>query len=454
MPNDTIAAIITPPGEGGVGIIRMSGPQAVFIGLSLYRSPSHSPLDRFQTHRVYFGKFIDPETGEILDQGLLLPMLAPKSYTGEDVVEIQVHGGPYLLERLLSIVLSAGARLAHPGEFTQRAFLNGRMDLTQAEAVMDLIRSRTEGSRKAAMVQLAGKLGQKVHKMRTGLVEILTRLEAQIDFPEEIDELPAGELRAALHDLRKELEKLLDSARSGRILRQGLSLAIVGRPNVGKSSLLNALLQEDRAIVTEVPGTTRDLIEDYLDIKGVPVKVVDTAGIRDSFDRVEQLGIERTKRAVAEADLVLLVVSAAEGFTKEDQEIQTLTNDKDMILVANKMDERPAFRLEGFPYSCVHISAKDHQGLKELEEALYQAMFGKNQALERQEIAISARHQAALEEVGRSIDRVFNSLEKGMAADFLTIDLKQAILSLGEVTGETVSDEVIERIFAEFCVGK
>ncbi len=452
--SNTIAAIVTPPGEGGVGIIRISGSGALPIGLSLYNTPSGQPLSKPVSHHVYFGVFIHPETREPLDQGLLLSMHAPRSYTGEDVVELHLHGGPYLLEKVLSVVLASGARLARPGEFTQRAFLNGKMDLTQAEAVIDLIRSKTESSRKAALSQLEGKLRLKVFSLREELVEFLARLEAQIDFPEEIEELSPGELKEVFLGVQRELRQLLETAGSGKVLRQGLSLAIVGRPNVGKSSLLNALLQEDRAIVTEIAGTTRDVIEEYLNLKGMPVRVLDTAGIRESFDKVERLGIERTRKAIMEADLVLFVLNAAEGFTEDDRQILELAAEKEVILVVNKKDQNPSFRLAQMDLPSVYISAPTHDGLKELEEAIYKKMVGRNLVLERQEIAISARHQASLEEVRRSLDGVVNSLEKGLPADFLTIDLKQAILSLGEVTGETVSEQVIERIFADFCVGK
>jgi len=478
MAGDTIAAVATPPGEGGIGIIRVSGPQAFPIAERIFRRAraSQHPL---ASHRLYFGTIRDPETGEVLDRALLLTFRAPHSYTGEDVVEFSCHGSPLLLRRVLQLIWREGARPAQPGEFTQRAFLNGKLDLAQAEAVADLIRARTESQLRAALYLHEGALSRTVRQLSDTLLALLAQVEATIDFSEEIGELDRDAFATQLSELQTQLEQLLMRARSGRLLREGVRVAIVGRPNVGKSSLLNALLGEDRAIVTPIPGTTRDLIEEAFQIQGVPIVVLDTAGLRECPDPVEQIGIERTHRAIEHADLLLMVCDLSEGLTEADRAIlATLPADKPRILVWNKADLVPFAPLPQVPPTsggnqatvppadrgnlkegvsknaiAVRVSALTGEGLPALCEAILEAVnltgVGEESLLLTHE-----RHVQAVETARQHLISALEATRAGLPLEVLAVDLRGAWFALGEITGETVDEQLVNRIFRDFCIGK
>ncbi|MGQ9497024.1 MAG: tRNA uridine-5-carboxymethylaminomethyl(34) synthesis GTPase MnmE [Desulfotomaculales bacterium] len=456
---DTIAAIATPPGEGGIGIIRVSGPEALEIANRVFRAARARDWAHGPGYRMYYGHVVDAASGEIIDEALLSVMRAPHSYTREDVVEINAHGGWMAVSRVLHAVLKAGARLAGPGEFTRRAFVNGRIDLTQAEAVLDIIRSRTRESMDVAVAQLRGVLGAGVRRLREELVRVQAEIEASIDFPEDIGAPAAGELRARLERIGDEIEKLVAGSETGRVYREGLAVVIVGKPNVGKSSLLNALLGEERALVTEVPGTTRDVIEEVARIGGIPVRLADTAGVRETGDVVEKMGIELARRKVGEADVVLLVLDAAQGIDAADREAAALTGGKRRIVVVNKIDLAPggipeeAVRELAGDVPVVRTSAKDGTGVDDVGEAIADVVGGLPQDRETP-VVTNVRHRVALEQAAEYIRDAVNGVEKGLPPDIVAIDLYGALDALGEITGETAGEEIIDRIFAEFCVGK
>lgn len=457
---DTIAAIATPPGTGGVGIVRLSGPESLSIAQALFRTttdrPLDPPLEAREGKSLHVGRVVSPQTGETLDEIVMLVFRAPRSYTTEDVVELQCHAGPAVMQRILAAVLSRGVRLAAPGEFTKRAFLGGRIDLTQAEAIADVSSARTERALATALGQLEGRLAQATRSLRDPIKLLLAELEASIDFPDEIDPPPDARMRETLGALIAQAEHLLATADGGRLLREGASLAIVGRPNVGKSSLLNALLQAERAIVTDIAGTTRDVLEAGLAIKGVPFRVLDTAGIRDEgADVVERLGIERSKEALAEADVRLVVLDAGAGLTPHDEEILEASRSAGPTVVTlNKIDRYPEVEIalpEGV--LALRISAATGSGLADLEQAIYDLTLGA--ALSPiASVAINARHQSALARARESLERALESVSRQMPADFVAIDLRAAMEALGEITGEDLKEEVIDHIFARFCVGK
>lgn len=449
---DTIASIATPPGEGGIGVVRVSGGEAFPIAERLFRARSAPP---FESHRIYFGAIYDPATGEMLDRCLLLPYRAPHSYTGEDVVEFSCHGSPYLLRRVLEVVWREGARPAEPGEFTQRAFLNGKLDLAQAEAVADLIRARTGAQHRAALALHEGRLSREVHALAESLLGLLATVEAHIDFSEEIGELNPASLIPQVEALTQQLDWLLAQARRGRLIREGVRVAIVGRPNVGKSSLLNALLGEERAIVTPIPGTTRDVIQESFQIKGVLFVAADTAGLRESADVVEQMGMERTHKAIQQADLILLVADASAGWSESDEQLrQSLPPETPRLLVWNKIDliapaQRPA--LEGERQ--VWISALTVQGMEALLDALLEAV-GLTGVGEETLTLTHMRHVESVRAARENLQQAHASLEAGMPPDIVAIDLRAAWLALGAITGETVDEALVARIFRDFCIGK
>ncbi|CUU04336.1 tRNA modification GTPase trmE [Armatimonadetes bacterium GBS] len=449
---DTIASIATPPGEGGIGIVRVSGARAFPIAERIFRA-RHAPP--FESHRIYFGALYDPATGEMLDRCLLLPYRAPHSYTGEDVVEFSCHGSPYLLRRVLEVVWREGARPAEPGEFTQRAFLNGKLDLAQAEAVADLIRARTDAQHRAALALHEGRLSKEVHALTESLLGLLATVEAHIDFSEEIGELNPASLIPQVDALIQQLDGLLAQARRGRLIREGVRVAIVGRPNVGKSSLLNALLGEERAIVTPIPGTTRDVIEESFQVKGVLFVVADTAGLRESADVVERLGMERTRKAIQQADLILLVADASAGWSEADERLrQSLPPETPRLLVWNKIDlidlaQRPTRDGE----HQVWISALTGQGMEALLEALLEAV-GLTGVGEETLTLTHMRHIESVRTARESLLQARASLEAGMPPDIVAVDLRAAWLALGAITGETVDEALVARIFRDFCIGK
>jgi tRNA modification GTPase len=459
--NDTIAAIATPPGEGGVGIVRISGPLALSIADTLFHSTSSKQPSLLPSHTIHYGILRDPATDEPVDDALLLIFRAPRSYTGEEVVEFSCHGGSVTTRRVLTLVLRAGARLAEPGEFTLRAFLNGKMDLAQAEAVSDQIRAKTETAQQIALRQRAGCLSKRVGKIKDRLVGLLAAAEATIDFSEEIGELNYTMMAEGLRHVREEIESLIRSASYGRIYREGIRLVIVGRPNVGKSSLLNALLRQDRAIVTPIAGTTRDLIEESANIRGIPLVAIDTAGIRDTEDLVERIGVERAREAIESASLILYVLDASDNATHEDKSMAALLAERPSIRVYNKIDlldspqrERLLAALSDSGAVCVAVSAANGWGMEILEETIEKTLLGGGYSEGESMLISITRHQRALEQARDSLREAEATTCQKMPADFITIDIRAALDALGLITGETATEEIIHRIFQDFCIGK
>lgn len=459
--DDTIAAISTPIGEGGIGIVRMSGPKALAILHKIFAKGKHShlPLDtcHLRPYHLHYGHVLDPETGEVVDEVLVSYMPAPRTYTREDIVEINCHGGIIPLRRTLELCLRRGARLANPGEFTLRAFLNGRIDLSQAEAVLDIVRAKTGASLRVAVDQLDGQLSGEVRRIRGQLVDALAHVEASIDFPE--DEIPERDIASDLKEAHGLLEELLAHADQGIVYRQGVRTAIVGKPNVGKSSLLNALLRTSRAIVAPIPGTTRDTLEETLNLQGIPLVLVDTAGIvAETEDVLERLSIERSRKALAQADLALLVVDGSEPLSEADREIARLVGDRTAILVINKIDLPQALASESLNLlpraPGVRISALTGEGLEGLEQAIVETVFSGRVLASDALLVSNPRHKDALQ---RALEHLMTAREghvRDMPADFIAIDLTAAINALGEITGETVTEDLLESIFSNFCVGK
>ncbi len=453
---DTVAAISTPLGGGGIGIIRLSGRDAVKIADKIFSSPKKRSLRHTLSHRILYGHIVNPSSREIVDEVLVSIMRAPRTYTKEDVVEINCHGGPVPLHRILELVLESGARLAEPGEFTKRAFLNGRLDLAQAEAVLDVISAMTEQSQKAAMEQLGGRLSKKIESLRNKLIELTAFVEAYIDFPEEDIEPPSlNDMREKALELQQALRQLIDSSRHGIILREGLKTAIIGRPNVGKSSLLNALLEQDRAIVTEMPGTTRDVIEECLNIHGFPVRIMDTAGIREAKDIAEKEGVDRSLRAMEGADMVLLVLDGSEPLRNTDKELIEKSNSKHTILVINKADLSPKIPLDTLPSGkpAVEVSALKGTGLNELKDRIIKTAL-KGVSGTSSTLVTNLRHVRALERTLASINSFIDGVNKGLSPEFLSIELRDALDELGEIVGITTPEDILNKIFMDFCIGK
>ncbi|WP_170271802.1 tRNA uridine-5-carboxymethylaminomethyl(34) synthesis GTPase MnmE [Caldanaerobacter subterraneus] len=460
MEFDTIAAISTSPGEAGIGIVRISGDRALDIISRIFRPYKKKDVKNVKTHTLHYGHIVDPDTGEVYDEVLVSIMKKPNTYTREDIVEINCHGGIVVTSKILELVLKQGARLAEPGEFTKRAFLNGRIDLSQAEAVIDIITAKTMLANKYAQKQLSGYLGQKMRKLKDRMMELLAHLLALIDFPEDdVDELERWQMLESAKEILKEIEKLIASAESGRIIREGLKTAIIGKPNVGKSSLLNALLKENRAIVTDIPGTTRDIIEEYLNVKGIPIRLIDTAGIRDTDELVEKIGVERSKEVLGEADLVLFVIDASRELSKEDYEIFDILTGKNIIFVLNKIDlpkkiDEEELRNLTKDGIIVEVSTVKKIGLEKLEETIYNLVFKGNVTIGNEEIITNARHKEALINAKKYMESVVEAIEKSYSEDLITIDLNSALNEIGKITGETATEDVIDQIFERFCVGK
>lgn len=456
----TICAIATPVGEGGIGIIRLSGDRAIEIASHLFRSKSSKAVHEFASHTLHLGVMTDPATGESLDEVMLAVMRAPRTYTRADTVEIYCHGGALILHRILDLLIRHGARPAEPGEFTQWAFLSGRIDLTQAEAVMDLIRARTSAGQRAAMAQLGGALHQRVIRLREEGLQLLAEIEAGIDFSEEdIQFVSSDQVRTVLRGLIHQVDALLETAASGKALREGVATAIVGRPNVGKSSLLNALLMQNRAIVTPVPGTTRDVIEEYLNLDGVPLRIMDTAGLRETEELVEREGILRTRQAIDAADLVLFVLDATQNLHPGEGEAIEGTAGKQRLLIFNKMDLiPPEERAKSVPWNgmtdAIGISALTGEGLERLREAITGMIRGGIVTCGEREAMVNNRHKALLLQVKQSMTQVAKSLEAGASAELVAMDLRAAIDRLGEITGATTTDDLLDKIFKGFCIGK
>jgi tRNA modification GTPase len=445
MYRDTIAAISTPLGEGGIGIVRLSGAEALSIANAVFPG-------QLSDRQLSYGHIIDPQTGERVDEVLVSYMAAPRTYTREDVVEINCHGGPLPLQRILQLALRYGARLAQPGEFTLRAFLNGRIDLAQAESVLDVIRARTEASLRVAVLGLDGRLSSRINDLHGQLLATLAYLTARIDFPE--DEVPSQDVAQPLNEALQKLRDLIATADAGMVYRFGVKTAIVGRPNVGKSSLLNRLLREDRSIVTPFPGTTRDTIEEVANLKGVPFLLVDTAGIVHGRDVVESLGVERSRKAIGQADLVLTVIDVSQPITDADREIVALIGDKSALVVANKCDLPQQAIPEELGLETVRTSALLGEGLSHLEEKMVELALGGRIMVSDAPMVNNPRHKDALERSAKSLDQALQDLDAGMPDDFVTIHLTTSLNALGEITGETVQEDLLEAIFANFCIGK
>lgn len=451
---DTIAAISTPLGEGAIGIVRLSGTKALDIAKSIFKGKN---LTTVASHTLNYGHIIRPSTGEVIDEVIVSVMLAPKTFTREDVIEINTHGGIAVTNDILQLLIKQGARMAEPGEFTKRAFLNGRIDLTQAEAVMDLIRAKTDKAMSIAIKQLDGSLSQLITNTRQEILNTLAQVEVNIDYPEydDVEEMTTALLRDKTQEFQALLEQLLRTAKRGKILREGLSTAIIGRPNVGKSSLLNTLLREDKAIVTDIAGTTRDVIEEYVNIKGIPLKLVDTAGIRETDDLVEQIGVERSKKALQEADLVLLVLNASEKLTEQDKALLALSQDSNRIILLNKTDLEQVIEKDQLPEEAIPISVLQNQNIDLIEDRINQLFFDHTGLIEQDATYLSnARHISLIEQAVQSLEAVNEGLALGMPVDLLQIDLTRAWEILGEITGDAAPDELITQLFSQFCLGK
>ena len=455
--DDTIAAIATPLGTGGIGIIRISGPRSVAIATSLFRP--HKAVSPLKSHHLYYGIIVDPEGGHTVDEILLSHMAKPRSYTREDVVEINCHGGPLSLQEILSLILKAGARLAEPGEFTRRAFLNGRIDLAQAEAVIDLIESKSTAGLRHASSQLQGGLSREVGILKDGLMEILSFLEASIDFPEEdIETSSSPQLITEVDGLLFHIEKILNTYAEGRLYREGVSAVIAGKPNVGKSSLFNSLLGEERTIVTSLPGTTRDFVEEVITVGGIPLKIMDTAGLRDSSDSIEEEGVRRTKDKLEQADLIMLVIDGSVDYDGLDV-TPVLSNGKKIVVVCNKADLPQRVSLDKisrqFPESrVVATSALYKRGLEELKSALVSVLIEHPPAQPPSVVVSNLRHKQALEKAAEFLTQVREGIEKQTPPEFISADMQSALQHLGEIIGQATTEELLDRIFSRFCIGK
>lgn len=451
---DTIAAVSTPPGEGGIGIVRLSGPEAYAIAGRLF-APARAGSG-FKSHALHYGFIVDPATGERVDEVLLAPMRAPRTYTREDVVEINCHGGLLPVRRVLELAIREGARLAEPGEFTKRAFLNGRIDLSQAEAALDLIRAKTAAAERVAMGQLEGGLSKRVNSILERMKEFCAHVEACIDFPEdEIEPASLAEIKDGLLASGKEARGLSDSFEEGRLLKEGIKAVIAGRPNVGKSSLLNALLKEDRAIVTEMPGTTRDVLEECVNIKGLPMRIVDTAGIRQAHDMAEEEGVRRTLRAIESADIVLGVLDASEPLHEGDHELIENIRNRNALLVVNKTDlpRRLGGSLpEGL--RVVEVSAKTGAGLDALRDAIFDSSVKNRAVMSEGVVVTSIRHRLSLERAEDRMRAALSAIEDEKPLEIVAMELREALDALGEIVGAVTTEDILDRIFSEFCIGK
>ncbi|SDN96279.1 tRNA uridine-5-carboxymethylaminomethyl(34) synthesis GTPase MnmE [Alkalicoccus daliensis] len=458
METDTIAAISTPMGEGAIGIVRISGPAAFQVADQLYTGKK--ALAEVDTHTINYGHIQDPASGETVEEAMVSVLRAPRTYTKEDIIEINCHGGLTSVNRVLQLALRYGARLAEPGEFTKRAFLNGRIDLSQAEAVMDLIRAKTDQAMNVAMNQVEGKLSSRIQTLRQKLLETVASVEVNIDYPEyDAEEVTLEMIREKGTEVEQAIEELLTTAHQGKILREGLSTVILGRPNVGKSSLLNNLVHENKAIVTDIPGTTRDVVEEYVNIRGVPLRLLDTAGIRETEDIVERLGVERSRKVVKDAELALLVLNYNEAITEADEELFKLIQDQDTIIIVNKTDLAPEISLDqvkelanGNPV--ITTSLLKDEGVDDLEEAIRELFFAGEMEGGDLSYVSNSRHIALLEQAKRSVQEALSAAEGGMPIDMVQIDITRAWEVLGEVIGDSVQESLIDQLFSQFCLGK
>lgn len=459
MDFDTITSISTPMGEGAIGIVRLSGPEAVEIGDKLYKGKN--TLKDVPSHTINYGHIIDPETDEVVEEVMISVLRAPKTFTREDIIEINCHGGILTINRILELTMTHGARMAEPGEYTKRAFLNGRIDLSQAEAVMDFIRSKTDRASKVAMNQIEGRLSDLIKRQRQSILEILAQVEVNIDYPEydDVEDATTEFLLAQSKKIKNEIDQLLETGTQGKIMREGLSTVIVGKPNVGKSSMLNNLIQDNKAIVTEVAGTTRDVLEEYVNVRGVPLRLVDTAGIRDTEDIVEKIGVERSRKALSEADLILFVLNNNEPLTEEDRTLYEVIKNEDAIVIVNKTDlerrldiEEVKTMIEDTPL--IQTSMLKQEGIDELELQIRDLFFGGEVQNQDMTYVSNSRHISLLKQARQTIQDAIDAAEAGIPMDMVQIDLTRTWEILGEIIGESASDELINQLFSQFCLGK
>lgn len=458
MEMDTIAAISTPMGEGAIAIVRISGPEAVKAANQIFKGKN---IEKVESHTIHYGFIVDPEANEKVEEVMLSVLRAPKTFTREDIVEINCHGGLVSVNRVLQLVLNQGVRLAEPGEFTKRAFLNGRIDLSQAEAVMDLIRAKTDRAMNVAIGQMEGRLSKLVRQLRQTILETLAHVEVNIDYPEydDVEEMTHRLLLEKATEIKAEIAKLLETSKQGKILRDGISTVIIGRPNVGKSSLLNSLVHENKAIVTDIPGTTRDVIEEYVNVRGVPLRLVDTAGIRETEDIVERIGVERSRQVLKEADLILLVLNNAEPLTAEDKKLFEAARGMDVIVLVNKTDLNRKIDMDEVKkladnYPVISTSLKEESGIDQLEEAISGLFFtGKLESGDMTYVS-NTRHIALLNQAQKAIDDVLSGIDAGVPIDLIQIDFTRTWEILGEIIGDTVHESLINQLFSQFCLGK
>lgn len=452
--DDTITAISTATGNGGIGIVRISGADAIAIADSIFVSPKGKKLISQKSHTIHFGNIV--YDNKIIDEVLLSVMRAPNTYTREDIVEINTHGGYRAVTSVLNTVIKAGARMAEPGEFTKRAFLNGRIDLTQAEAVIDIINAKTEASKEAAMKRLEGRLSKNIKNLREKILTMLAHIEAAIAYPEHDDEtMTYNMISEGTNDVMAEVDRLIATADTGKIYKEGIKTVILGRPNVGKSSLLNALLEEDRAIVTDIPGTTRDTLEEMINVGGIPLNIIDTAGIRKTDNVIEQIGVEKSKSLAEQADLVLLMFDGNRELADEDRELIEFTKNKKVITLVNKLDLDQKIDMTSIEdLDPINISVKTDEGIVKIYEKI-KAMFILGDININNDVLISGeRNRASLVKAKGYLENVIETVENRMPEDFITMDLTEAYQALGEITGEALEEDIIDKIFSEFCLGK
>ena len=459
---ETIAAISTAMGNGGIGIIRMSGKESFKILEKIFRNNKGEKIDlnKIKGYTIQYGTIVDSKTEEKIDEVLVSFFKNPKSYTREDMCEINSHGGMVVEKQILEQCLKNGAILAEPGEFTKRAFLNGRIDLSQAESIMDLINSKTEKESKASINQLQGDLSNRINEIRHDLLDIMADIEASIDYPEyDIEEVTNSKALGVLENTKNKLESLKDTFRSGKILKEGIKTAIIGKPNAGKSSLLNKILKEERAIVSEIEGTTRDTIEEFITIKGIPLKIIDTAGIRKTSDKIEEIGVKKALDIVKDAELVLVILDNSKDLTEEDKEILKLAESKNSIILLNKVDLKEnnlenSEELKKLNKKIIKISAKNGNGIEELYNEIENMFQIKNLETDGEIIITNIRHKNQIEYAINNIDEAMNAVKSNLPIDIISISIKQTLEDLGKITGENVSEDIINEIFSKFCLGK
>ncbi|WP_316959847.1 tRNA uridine-5-carboxymethylaminomethyl(34) synthesis GTPase MnmE [Staphylococcus felis] len=456
---DTITSISTPMGEGAIGIVRLSGRDAIEVADKLYKG-KHALKD-VDTHTIHYGHIIDPATQDVVEEVMVSVLRAPRTFTREDIVEINCHGGILTINRVLELTMTYGARLAEPGEYTKRAFLNGRIDLSQAEAVMDFIRSKTDRASKVAMNQIEGRLSDMIKRQRQSILEVLAQVEVNIDYPEydDVEDATTDFLLKRAREIQSQIQQLLNTGVQGKIMREGLSTVIVGKPNVGKSSMLNNLIQDNKAIVTEVAGTTRDVLEEYVNVRGVPLRLVDTAGIRETEDIVERIGVERSRKALSEADLILFVLNYNEPLTEEDRQLYEVIKHEDAIVIVNKTDLERRLNIDEVKemigtMPVIETSMLKQEGIDELELQIRDLFFGGDIQSQDMTYVSNSRHISLLKQAQQAIQDVIDAAEMGVPMDMIQIDLTRTWELLGEIIGESASEELIDQLFSQFCLGK